>query len=147
MVHEIVERKHLWQFHLDVADSRVPTQRDRDKIQPASVPCQPKLAESLRDSEGALHDEILQGRARFALLRCLAAATVDSSVLVEAGVGVWEHDDMLATRRSGKDLCGGAPPEPNLFLTIVRRGPVRGDKQSPSRGTWGSRSRSSRLWR
>ena len=108
MVHEIVERKHLWRFHLDVADSRVPTQRGRDKIQPASVPCQPKLAKSLRDTEGALHDEILQGRARFALLRCL--------VLVEAGVGVWEHDDMLV-HVSVKGLSRSGPKSAMLAST------------------------------
>ena len=116
MVHEIIERKHLWRFHF--ADSRVPTQIGRDKIQTAGAPCRPKLAKSLRGTESALRDELHQGRACCLLLRCLAATTVDSSVFVEAGVGIQEHDHLgpmlqrqapLQNRTCSSPVCARGP--------------------------------------
>ena len=63
VIHKVIDREQLWRFHFDVTDRRMPIQRDRDEIQPPNVPRRPKLAESLRDTEGVLRDELLQGRA------------------------------------------------------------------------------------
>ena len=87
VVHEVAERQHLWWFHLDVADSHMPMQGDHDK-NPGGALRRFKLTQGLRDTEGTLHDEILQGRTRCVLLRCLAATKVDPSVLLEASAGV-----------------------------------------------------------
>ena len=127
-----LERKHLWRFHLDVAESRVPLQRGRNKIQPAGAPCRPKLAKSLRDTDCALHNELLQGRACCVLLFLMPRCR-HSGFQRPRWSWRWHLrsiDNLLAPRRSGKLLCKGTPPKPNLFLTSVRWRPVRRDKQS-----------------
>ena len=62
------------------------------KIHPAIAPRRPKLAEGLWNAQSALCDELFQGRASHILFGRLAATTMDSSLIVETGIGIDEQD-------------------------------------------------------
>ena len=88
----------------------MPIQRNRDKIQPPIAPRRPKLAEALRNVQSALFDELFQGRASHILLGRFVATTIDSSLIVETGIGIDEQDHILVLRHGCELRCKSIPP-------------------------------------
>ena len=68
----------------------------------------------------ALCDELFQGRGSHILFGRLAATTMDSSLIVETGIGIDEQDHILILRHGSELRCKGIPPEPNLLLLCIR---------------------------